>query len=666
MNRLQITILATCGLLILARIVASFFPHLRFWGLSQLHYFSLEFRIGLSVIGLLILIPRVNKIVAGVLGRVFDSIAERLKKMNRYLLYSATSFLSLIPFWLLRSRTPLLGDGYMRAGEIRMGKLFSVAEPLDALLHLLFSKFFGLDAYTTYGVLSCLAGGLFVFLLLLLCDLLGENGREKLLIFSVVLTMGATLLFFGYIESYTLMYAAMAGYVLFAVRYLKGRGGFLLPCVFMVLTAGFHLSAIFVLPSLFYLAFAPVIPGSGQKVRKSRFVNPVILTFVTALIGLGFYVVRAGSSQGSVGHLLIYPFGGGDEGYSFFSLGHLLDFVNHQILVSPVNVVLWMVLLLLFWRRISLKDNVARFLFWLGICSLGFALLVDPKLGYARDWDLFAFSSLGATLLGLYLILSLVGELTQAASSPGQEQTPGGGEGRAMDLRPVTLALVVTSLVSTLPWILVNASEQKAVARFEDLLKMDEKGTAHGYETLACYFRDRGEHQRSAKSWRDAIALNPGPRYFGALGNAYQRLGEYDKAIEAYDRSLRMASHFPGVARVHKNFGNTLAKAGRFEEAVLQLKKAIDLRPGRTEVHQSLGNILGKLGRYQEAVPYLEMALESDPGNVALYKALGTCYAAMGRKEEAGMYLKTYLQSRPEDARKIEEIMDSLEVDIQY
>ncbi|MGB2990617.1 MAG: hypothetical protein WBC98_11745, partial [Candidatus Zixiibacteriota bacterium] len=267
MNRLQTTILAACALLTMARIVASFFPHLRLWGLSQLHYFSLEFRIGLSVIGLLILIPRVNKIVAGVLGRVFDSIAERLRKMNRYLLYSAISLAGLVPFWLLRARTPLLGDGYIRAGEIRTGKLFSVAEPLDSLLHLLFSKFFDLDAYTTYGVLSCLAGGLFVFLLLLLCDHLGRDGKEKLFIFSMVASMGANQLFFGYIESYTLMYTAMVGYVLFAVRYLRGRGGFLLPCVFMVLAAGLHLSAIFVLPTLFYLAFAVVPQSSKQKVR---------------------------------------------------------------------------------------------------------------------------------------------------------------------------------------------------------------------------------------------------------------------------------------------------------------------------------------------------------------------------------------------------------------
>ena len=512
--------------------------------------------------------------------------------------------------------------------------------------------------------MSCLAGGLFVFLMLHLCDLLGENGAERLLIFSVILTMGANQLFFGYIETYTLMYAALAGYLLFAVRYLRQKGGFLWPCIFMILSVGFHFSAIFVAPSLVYLAFVPTKPVDGRRIRRIRFGHVAILVSAIALIGVGFHLVRAHSE--GVGHLLIYPFGGGNADYSFFSLKHWLDFVNHQLLISPVHVVLWMVLLLLFWRRLSLKDNAAEFLVLLTMCSLGFALLVDPKLGYARDWDLFAFSSLGATLLGLYLILSLFRKLTRAASSSGQEETPGGGQGRAIDLRPVTLSLVITSLVSTLPWILVNASEQKAVARFEDLLRMDERSTGHGYETLACYFRDRGEHERSVEWWKGAIAVDPNPRYLGALGNAYRRLGDYDKAIEAYHRSLRMASRFPGRSAVHKNLGNTLARVGRYEEAVLQLKKAIDLSPERTELYQGLGNILGKLGRYREAVSYLEVALESDRNNMALYRALGICYASMGRGEEAGRYLNTYLKSRPEDARKIREIMDSLEVDVQY
>ncbi|MGB2981928.1 MAG: hypothetical protein WBC77_11855, partial [Candidatus Zixiibacteriota bacterium] len=171
-------IILTCASLIVIHLAASFFPRLRLWGISQLHYFSLEFRIAVSVIALLILIPGVNRILAGALTGVFAWIAERFTKVNRYLLYAVISVLSLIPFWLLRAETPLLGDGYLRAGELKLGVLLSITEPLDYYLHLLVYRVFGLDGYTTYATLSCLAGGLFIFLTLIFSHLLGKDRKE--------------------------------------------------------------------------------------------------------------------------------------------------------------------------------------------------------------------------------------------------------------------------------------------------------------------------------------------------------------------------------------------------------------------------------------------------------------------------------------------------------
>jgi Tfp pilus assembly protein PilF len=606
------------------------------------------------VIGLLILIPRVNKIVAGVVGGILGRIAEKLKRTNRYLLYSAAGLFSLIPFWLLRSGTPLLGDGYIRAGEVRMGKLFSVAEPLDALLHLVFSKSFGLDAYTAYGVLSCLAGGLFIFLLLLLCDHLGGDGRERLLIFLVVASMGATQLFFGYIESYSLMYAAMAGYVLFAVRYLQRRGGFMMPCVLMVLAASLHLSAIFVLPSLFYLAFAAVPQSGGQKVGDHRFLNAVILVCVTALMGLGYYVVKIGSPEGSTAHLLVYPFGGGDASYALHSLEHLLDVVNHQLLISPVNVVLCMVLVFFLWKVVSFRDQVVRFLTVLCVCSLVFALVVYPTLGYARDWDLFAFTGLGTTLLALYL--------AGTAFRPSHQKTKS-GKGRGVELGRVTAVLFVTSLVSTLPWILINASEPKSLARFEDLLTIEERGAGQGYDIMATYSRDQGRYEKALEYWQKAVVVNPNARYYASMGNALRRLERYEEAIEAYRRSLHMAPDHPTIQLLHESLGVCLVEVGRFDEAVDELNEAISLKPGRVDYYYTLSDILGRSGRYEEALSCFEMALNLDQRNTGAYRTLGLAYLEIGKKEEAQRCLEAYLKSGPEDADEIQRVIDSMGID---
>jgi Tfp pilus assembly protein PilF len=649
-SKVEKLVLLGCSSLIVIHLAASFFPRLRLWGVGQLVYFSLESRIAVSVAALLIMIPLVNRPLARVLTGVFTRIADRLRKTNRYLLYSAVSLLSLVPLWLLRSRTPLLGDGYLRAGEVRTEVLFSVSEPLDALVHLAVSKFFGLDPYTAYGVLSCLAGGLFVFLLFLLCDLWGRDGREKSLIFLVVISMGANQLFFGYIESYTLMYAAMAGYLLFAMRYLKGEGKFWLPCAFMVLAASFHLSAIFIFPTLFYLAFARVPRGGRQNTRNSPITNAGILACTTAFMILGYYFVRLGSPEGSTAHLLIYPLGGGDKSYALYSPAHLLDLLNHQLLVSPVNLVVWGTLALSMRKVVSFEEPVVRFLAVLSLCSLGFALIIYPGLGYARDWDLFAFTGLGTTLLALYLVLGGFRTLHHKSRS--------GQTGKAA-LGQVTVMLLVTSLVSTLPWILVNASKPKSMARFEDLLIMEERVSALGYDITATYLRDEGQYEKAIQYWKKAIDVQENPRYWASMGNAFRRLERYDEAIEAYRRALQTGPNHPTIQLLHESLGICLAEVGRWEEAIDELNQAISLMPGRVDYYYTLSDILGRSGKYEEALSCFEKALNLEPINSRAYRTLGLAYLEIGKKEAARRCLETYLKSGPIDADQIRGIIDS-------
>ncbi len=655
-SRTERVILLSCAFLILVHLVASFFPHLRLWGINQFHYFPLGLRITLSAIGLVVLVPRVNRLVVRLFARAFMPPAEKLRRLNKYALYSVISLLSLIPFWLLRAKTPLLGDGYLRAGELKLGSLFSITEPLDFYLHLLFFKLVGVDGYTTYAIMSCVAGGLYIFLILLLSDLWGKDGKEKLFIFSILATVGAVQLFFGYIESYSLMFAALTGYVLFSLRYLKGKSGFLWPCIFLLLAGGFHLSALFVLPSLFYLALAKLPEPGRSKAPSVRFANIVILLCLTSVIGLGLYLLRTYSSEGTIGSFLIHPFGTGEGFYSFFSLAHLLDFLNHQLLISPVSLILWTAVLALFWRLTGFRESASKFLGWLMACSFAFALLVDPKLGYARDWDLFAFTGLGVSLLGIYLFISVFRIEQQTAKSD---------ETRVMDFSRVTLVLVVTSLLFTLPWVAINASEGKSISRFEDLLRVDQKRAAHGYEVLACYFRDQGQQLRAAESWEKAIAVNPLPRYLGALGNAYSRLRRYDQAIEAYGRSIQMEPGGRAAHMLHRSLGHCLAKTGDYDEAVDHLKKAIALEPGQPEYYYALGNVLGEAGRYEEAVPYFETLLRLEPGNVTAYRKLGMCHARLGRKEEAENYLELYFKSMPKEGPGIRGTIDSIEIEIE-
>jgi Tfp pilus assembly protein PilF len=654
-SKVEAMIILLCGLLILLHFIASFFPQLRLWGISQLHYFSLEFRLFVCLVGFLILFPGVNQTLAILIERTFAWVVEKSRKLNRYLVYSVISLLSLIAFWFFRAKTPLLGDGYLRAGELKLGQLLSITEPLDFYLHLFVFRIFGWDGYTTYAVLSCMAGAVYVFLVLLLCDIWGRNGKEKAFAFFFLISLGSIQLFFGYVESYSLMFVALVAYLVFSLRYLKGENGFLWPCIFLLLSASFHLSAFFVLPSLLYLAWARPSESSHPKAGRVKFTNVIILMCMLSFVILGLFLLKTYSPEGLPGSFLIHPFGKGDSLYSFFSLAHLLDFLNHQLLISPVSLVLWMLLLVLFRKSMKLQSSVVRFLLWVTLGSVAFALLVDPKLGYARDWDLFAFAGIGISLLGLYLFIDVL----RTKGEIGME-----GKVRVTEFSRMALVLVATSLVFTLPWIWINASQNKSVARFEDLLKMDERRAAHGYGTMACYFRDEGETKRTVEFWKKAIAIDPIPRYYAALGNAYSRLERYDQAIEAYDRSLGMDPYGPANYLLHRSLGLCLAKEGRYDEAAVQLKQVVKLKPNKPAYHYNLASVLAKAGRYGEAVPYFKRVLELDPNSAVTYRSLGFCYARMGKKEEAEKYLERYLKLSPKDASMIEGIIDSIQIEI--
>jgi tetratricopeptide (TPR) repeat protein len=209
-----------------------------------------------------------------------------------------------------------------------------------------------------------------------------------------------------------------------------------------------------------------------------------------------------------------------------FSFSHVLDLINHQLLVSPVGILILLTPLLAFSKRISLRHGAVKFLLVVSVCMLGYAFLIDPKLGYPRDWDLFAFSGLGYTVLGLVVFLKFW------------------REAKAGDLRYVTLSLLFVSLVSTVPWIYVNATERKAVGRFEHLLDLDEKRSAYGRENLAMYYNKRQEWHKEVQQWKKAIALANNARYMTNLAVVYYNQQNYDLALRVLERALDVDSTF--------------------------------------------------------------------------------------------------------------------------
>jgi adenylate cyclase len=119
----------------------------------------------------------------------------------------------------------------------------------------------------------------------------------------------------------------------------------------------------------------------------------------------------------------------------------------------------------------------------------------------------------------------------------------------------------------------------------------------------------------------------------GNFAFLYLQKREYDKALYAAERSLALD---PGSAWAMWRYARVLSFSGRPEEAIPILEKAIRLNPlGPSTFFADRGLSLRLLGRFEEAVVFYKKAIERSPNDFWYHAHLAVVYTAMGRDEEA-------------------------------
>jgi tetratricopeptide (TPR) repeat protein len=96
------------------------------------------------------------------------------------------------------------------------------------------------------------------------------------------------------------------------------------------------------------------------------------------------------------------------------------------------------------------------------------------------------------------------------------------------------------------------------------------------------------------------------------LGNALTDLRRFDEAIVQYQKALELR---PDYADVHYNLGNVLAARGRLDEAMAHYQKAVELKPAHALAHANFGSVLANQGQFEEAMAHYRRVLELKPGH---------------------------------------------------
>jgi Flp pilus assembly protein TadD len=553
--------------------------------------------------------------------------------------------------WGFSDATHLLGDG----GHVLLNavaKRSYLSEPLPGLLNagavIVFGRA-GMDPLQALALVSRLLGVLFFLLVFITSPVIaGDRLRARAVFCGLLLAAGGSQLFFGYIESYPLLYLMVAATLLTILGALAGRLHPAWCSLAFSLSIASHVSALVLLPAYLYFLYTMRLPKGQGLWHFGAMVVP--LTAVPLLAAwLGVQIVWPRYAGGDVFVPVI-----GD--YALLSASHVTDILNQLLLVVPAIIPLAMLLAPAL--RLHRNERAVRFLA-LACAGAGTLLfVVNPTLGMARDWDLFATVGLVMTISLTYLFFALR---------------------QGLHLAPM---ITCTAILCVAPWIAVNHDSSAAVRRFRDLLRLDASrpGSVYGYETLAVFLREQGDLAGAASAYEEALELRPGfPRYVGALAKLKGDLGDFaaarsllegalalDQANESllYDLAIvEVAAGHVDSARIHfQSLAQrselkvpakiALAKLSMserdYESAVGELVSVLGLDPRHPEAHYLLGIAFIAGGDCESASLKLEEAQALGFQDVDLAFHLGRAYWLCGRTKEAETSFRAFLERKSE------------------
>lgn len=604
-------------------ILAGLIPINSLWGFNHLKYFPKFISIIYAVLFLLVILPPFANAATALIGR----LSKTFQKLPLVLRIIIVALAAGSLFYIFRVHVHSLGDGYQRIYQIEKGYWYYYTEPLDFFLHAVlfrFLKLFGVIsgelAYTIISISSGIAYILTVYLFRVPDDI---PKSSVILVKLIAVSLGGTQMFFGYVESYTFFYLFSLLFLLWSAKFILSGKGLITASILLALAMACHMIAVFLLPAFAYLIYFNLkkirATGFRQKYLPALLVILIILAHIGAEMRLRYFVeIYTPSFSG--GFLPLYSF----SEYSVLSLAHLYDILNQLLLISPA------VFLLLFYCISDIKfarnrKELNLFLSIVFLCALLVVSLLDPKLGYARDWDLF---SIPTAILGLSLAILL---------------SIGLKAGDRIN-RYSVFVMASFSILLFSGWILTNASAKRQLHRAEDLLGLSEKGRGYGTELLAFYYRNTGDSQKSLELLQSITGPAKNARVYSKIAKTQMDLHRDDDALESAYAGIALDSNFTELQLMA---GFIWLKKNRADLALPRFLKANELAPGRPEIFHFLCTVYTELDSLGKAMMAGREAIRLKPDFAPAYIEMGSIFNRMGIYDSALVYTKEGLKLDP-------------------
>ena len=249
-----------------------------------------------------------------------------------------------------------------------------------------------------------------------------------------------------------------------------------------------------------------------------------------------------------------------------------------------------------------------------------------------------AWASLGEVRFGLY----------KSTQAPSEIETARRYCERALELDPDLAAghLCLGTIYDA------QGDRKAAIGTLERAIGL-EPTHDEAFRTLAEIY-PRDDLEKAIETYEQAIEARPHYwRMYDWLGTLLFGHSKWAEAASSYDKAIQLAPDYVGDSL--NNRGATYIYLGRYEDAVRDLKRAIDSNP-TSRACSNLGSVYLRRGEYPLAVYHLEQAFQLNDTDYRVAGNLAEAYHSAGEFENAGQKYRrainlgrSELLSRPDD-----------------
>lgn len=173
----------------------------------------------------------------------------------------------------------------------------------------------------------------------------------------------------------------------------------------------------------------------------------------------------------------------------------------------------------------------------------------------------------------------------------------------------------------------------------------DSKNVSENYIEEGNSFYNQGEYDKAIEMYNKAIELRPtSSAIYNNRGNAYHSKGNLTKAIGDFNKAIEIN---PNNAVAYFNRGNSYDELGKIDQSIGDYSKAIEIKPDYASAYNNRGNLYFKKGNYDKAITDYSAAIGLDQNYAYAYNNRGNAYYNQGKYTQAIADFEKTLQLNP-------------------